>query len=120
MAKRVLVVDDALLMRMMIREVLEGAEYEIVGEAEEADDAIIKYKELDPDLVTMDLTLTSSCGTEAIRGILDHDPEANIIVISAVDQRQVLMEAITMGVKDFIVKPFENARVLSAVSKVLA
>ena len=119
MKKRVLIVDDALLMRMMLRDVLEGADFEVVGEAEEADEAVAKYKEFKPDLVTMDLTLTSSDGTDAIQDILAYDPEANIIVISAVDQRKVLMQAITMGVKDFIVKPFENERLLAAVSKVM-
>lgn len=120
MRKRILVVDDALLMRMMLRDVLEGADYEVVAEAEDADEAVAKYKDLKPDLVTMDLTLTNSNGADAIRDIMGYDPEANIVVISAVDQRKVLMEAIALGVKDFIVKPFEDERLLAAVDKVLS
>lgn len=118
--KRVLVVDDALLMRMMLRDTLEGADYEVVGEADEAEDAVSKYKDLKPDLVTMDLTLTSTDGADAIREIMAFDPGANIIVISAVNQRQILMEAIKLGVKDFIVKPFDNERLLAAAEKALS
>ena len=119
MPRRILVVDDALLMRMMLRDALEAADCDVVGEAVDADDAVAKYKDLKPDLVTMDLTLINSSGIDAIDDIMAYDPQANIIVISAVDQRKVLMQAITLGVKDFIVKPFENARLLAAIAKLL-
>lgn len=115
--KRVMVVDDALLMRIKLRDALEAADYEVVAEADEADEAVAKYKDLRPDLVTMDLTLTSSDGQDAIREIMAFDPDASIIVISAIDQRQVLMKAITLGVKDFIVKPFDNERLIAAIEK---
>lgn len=120
MKNRVLIVDDAMLMRIMLRDMLESNGFDIVGEAEDADLALEIYKEASPDLVTMDITLTSSSGIDAIRSILDYDREAKIIVISALEQRKVIMEALRLGAKDFIIKPFEEGRVVTSVKNLLA
>lgn len=119
MKKKVLIVDDAMLMRLMLRDILEEHGFEVVGEADDADRAFELYKETNPDLVTMDITLTSSSGIDAISKILSYDMDARIIVISALEQRKVVMEALRLGAKDFIIKPFEEERVLSSARDVL-
>lgn len=119
MAKRILVVDDALIMRMMIKDILSVSGYEICGEAVDGFDAIEKYKQLKPDLVTMDIIMPKCSGIEALKEIIKTDAKARIIVITAIDQREALMDAIKSGAKDFIVKPFDEERVISAISKAL-
>ncbi len=118
--KKILIVDDAMLMRLMLRDIFEGNGYQVVGEAEDADQALELYKETHPDLVTMDITLTTSSGIEAISKILSYDSNARIIVISALEQRKVIMEALRLGARDFIIKPFEEERVLSSTMDVLS
>ncbi len=118
--KKILIVDDAMLMRLMLRDIFEGNGYEVAGEAEDADQALELYKETHPDLVTMDITLTTSSGIEAISKILSYDSNARIIVISALEQRKVIMEALRLGARDFIIKPFEEERVLSSTMDVLS
>ncbi|MEK6560577.1 MAG: response regulator, partial [Nitrospirota bacterium] len=103
----------------MLRDILEEHGFEVVGEADDADQAFELYKETNPDLVTMDITLTSSSGIDAISKILSYDRDARIIVISALEQRKVVMEALRLGAKDFIIKPFEEERVLSSARDVL-
>ncbi|HOT77586.1 MAG TPA: response regulator [Candidatus Wallbacteria bacterium] len=120
MPKRILIVDDALIMRMMIKDILTvSGGYEICGEAADGLEAIEKYKELKPDLVTMDIIMPKCTGIEALKEIIRNDKSAKIIVITAIDQREALMDAIKSGAKDFIVKPFDEERVISAVSKAL-
>ncbi|HNY12271.1 MAG TPA: response regulator [Candidatus Wallbacteria bacterium] len=119
MSKRILVVDDALIMRMMIKDILSVSGYEICGEAVDGFDAIEKYKQLKPDLVTMDIIMPKCSGIEALKEIIKADAKARIIVITAIDQREALMDAIKSGAKDFIVKPFDEERVISAISKAL-
>ena len=119
MSKRILVVDDALIMRMMIKDILSVSGYEICGEAVDGFDAIEKYKTLKPDLVTMDIIMPKCSGIEALKEIIKLDAKARIIVITAIDQRDALMDAIKSGAKDFIVKPFDEERVISAISKAL-
>ena len=119
MSKRILVVDDAAFMRMMIKDVLTKNGFEIVGEAENGKVAIEKFKELSPDLVIMDITMPEVNGIEALKSIRAHNPSAKVIMCSAMGQQAMVIEAIQAGAKDFIVKPFQPDRVCDAVRKVL-
>ena len=114
---RLLVVDDALFMRKMIGAVAAEAGWEVVGEASNGSEAVSLYERLRPDLVTMDLVMPVMDGLEALRQIRAFDPEARVVVVTALDQKQVLMESIRDGAVDFIVKPFERQRVLSLLAK---
>ncbi len=115
--KRLLIVDDALFMRKMISGVAAEAGWEVVGEAGDGSAAVVLYQELRPDLVTMDLVMPVMGGLEALRQIRALDPEAKVIVVTALDQKQALMESIRDGAIDFIVKPFERQRVLNLLVK---
>ncbi|MDI9477287.1 MAG: response regulator [Bacillota bacterium] len=114
--KRVLIVDDAAFMRLNLKNILKE-NYEIAGEAENGQQAVEMYQELKPDFVTMDITMPIMDGLEAIKAIKDFDPEANIIVCSAMGQQKMIIKAIEAGAKDFIVKPFKEQRVLEAIEK---
>jgi two-component system chemotaxis response regulator CheY len=116
---RVLVVDDAAFMRMMLKDILTKGGHEVVGEAANGVEAVEKYKELKPDVVTMDITMPEMNGIDAIKEIKKFDPNATVIVCSAMGQQAMVIEAIQAGAKDFIVKPFQAARVIEAVQKVL-
>jgi len=116
----ILIVDDAMLIRIMLRDMFESNGFRVVGEAEDADQALKVYQETNPDLVTMDITLTTSSGIDAIRNILNYDRDARIIVISALEQRQVIMDALKLGAKDFIIKPFEEGTVITSVKNLLS
>ncbi|WP_448375947.1 chemotaxis protein CheY [Fervidobacterium sp.] len=116
---RVLVVDDAAFMRMMLKDILTKGGHEVVGEAANGVEAVEKYKELKPDVVTMDITMPEMNGIDAIKEIRKFDPNATVIVCSAMGQQAMVIEAIQAGAKDFIVKPFQAARVIEAVQKVL-
>ncbi|MDN5293743.1 MAG: two-component system, chemotaxis family, chemotaxis protein CheY [Eubacteriales bacterium] len=119
MGKKVLIVDDAAFMRMMIRDILERHGYEVVGEAENGEQAVEMYKKLRPDLVTMDITMPEMDGITAVKEIMKFDPKAKIIMCSAMGQQAMVIDAIQAGARDFIVKPFQPERVLEAVTKVL-
>ena len=124
MPKRVLIVDDAVFMRDMIKDIFSGGAapnegYEIVGEAVHGVEAVDKYKELRPDLVTMDIVMPFKSGIEATKEILAFDDKACIIMCSALGQESLVMEAIEAGASDFIVKPFRAEDVLAVVKKVL-
>jgi two-component system chemotaxis response regulator CheY len=119
MSKRILVVDDAAFMRMMIKNILIKNGYEVVGEAENGRVAIEMYQQLKPDLVTMDITMPDMDGIEGVKGIRAIDPNAVIIMCSAMGQQAMVMEAIKAGAKDFIVKPFQQDRIIAAVKKAL-
>lgn len=119
MGKRVLVVDDAAFMRMMLKDILTKQGYEIVGEAANGNDAITKYQELKPDLVTLDITMPELDGIGALKGIKAADPNAVCIMCSAMGQQAMVIEAIQGGAKDFIVKPFQADRVVEAVKKAI-
>ncbi|HBK67745.1 MAG TPA: two-component system response regulator [Firmicutes bacterium] len=119
MKNRVLVVDDAAFMRMMIKDILKKGGYEVVGEAEDGVKSIEKFKELKPDLVTMDITMPEMDGITAVREIRKIDANALIIMCSAMGQQAMVIDAIQAGAKDFVVKPFQPDRVLEAVRKVL-
>lgn len=117
---KVLVVDDAAFMRMMIKDILRKGGYEVVGEAEDGLKAVEKYRDLHPELVTMDITMPDMDGITAVREIRKIDPNALIIMCSAMGQQAMVIDAIQAGAKDFVVKPFQPERVLEAVKKVLA
>lgn len=119
MAKNILVVDDAAFMRMMIKDILTKNGYNVVGEAENGAKAFEKYNELKPDLVLMDITMPEVDGIAALKKIKGADPNAMVIMCSAMGQQAMVIEAIQGGAKDFIVKPFQPERVLEAVKKVV-
>ena len=118
MSKRVLIVDDALFMRTMLRDIFTSANWQIVAEAENGEEAIAAYKEHQPDLVTMDLVMPEMGGIAALQSILQEAPAATIVVCSALDQKNLILEAINAGAKDFIVKPFKRSQVLEVVERV--
>jgi two-component system chemotaxis response regulator CheY len=107
-------------MRMMIKNIITKSGYDVVGEAENAGIAVDLYKELRPDLVTMDITMPEMDGISGVKAIRSIDPKANIIMVSAMGQQAMVMEAIQAGAKDFIVKPFQQERILQAMERVLA
>ena len=114
-----LVCDDAIFMRTMISDILTQAGFEVVGEAESGSQAVERYRALKPDLVTMDIVMPDMGGIEAVREICKTDPEAKILMCSAMGQQALVVEAIQAGAKDFVVKPFQPSRVLEAVQRVL-
>jgi two-component system chemotaxis response regulator CheY len=114
---RVLIVDDAAFMRMMIKDILEKNGYEVVAEANNGIKAVEMYKKEKPDIVTMDITMPDMDGIEAVKAIREFDPDAKIIMCSAMGQQSMVMDAIRAGAKDFVVKPFQPDRVLEAMGK---
>ena len=119
MGKKILLVDDAAFMRMMLKDILTKNGYEIVGEAENGAKAVEKYKEVTPDLVTMDITMPEMDGISALKNIRSIDSNAKVVMCSAMGQQAMVIEAIQAGARDFIVKPFQADRVLEAVKKVI-
>lgn len=117
MAGRILIVDDAMFMRGVLRGILEQNGYEIAGEAENGIEAIEKYKELKPDLVTMDITMPDMTGLVALKAIKELDNDAKVIMCSAMGQNAMVMEAIKNGALDFIIKPFKASAVLEALRR---
>lgn len=119
---KVLVVDDALFMRRMLSDILKKEGIEICGEAENGKDAIDKYQQLKPDLVTMDIVMPKIeeiDGIGAVKEIVKVDPQAKIIMVSAMGQHSLVVEAIQAGAKDFVTKPFQPSRVIEAVKRAL-
>lgn len=110
---RLLVVDDALIMRTMIKDIARSAGWEIIGEATTGAEAVARYRELKPDLVTLDIVMPEMDGVEALRTIRAEDPRALVVMVSAVDQRAKLTECIRLGACDFIVKPFDRTALRS-------
>ena len=119
MANRILIVDDAASMRMMIRDILTKNGYEVCGEANDGAQAIEKFKEVRPDLITMDITMPEMDGIAALKEIKKIDPSAKVIMCSAMGQQAMVIDAIQAGAKDFIVKPFQADRVIEAIKKTL-
>ena len=119
MGKKILIVDDAAFMRMMIKDILSKNGFEVVGEAENGARAIEKYKELIPDLVIMDITMPEVDGIQAVKEIKKVNADSKIIMCSAMGQQAMVIESIQAGAKDFIVKPFQADRVVEAVKKAL-
>lgn len=117
---RLLIVDDAMIMRKLIKDVAVAAGWEVAGEARDGAEAVSLYQSLRPDLVTMDLVMPIMDGNEALRRIRAIDPEARVVVITALDQKRTLMESIRDGALDFVVKPFDRDRVVNLLNKVRA
>lgn len=118
--KKALIVDDAAFMRASIKNMLAKSDLEIVGEAENGAVAVTKYKELHPDIVTMDITMPGMSGIEALKEIKAFDPRAKVIMVSAMGQEAMVKEAIISGAKTFIVKPFKEDNLLQIINKVLS
>ena len=116
---KVLIVDDAAFMRMMVKDILVKNGFQVLGEAENGAKAIEKYKELSPDLVIMDITMPEMDGVSALKEIKKVNEGAKVVMCSAMGQQAMVMEAIQSGAKDFIVKPFQPDRVIEALKKVL-
>ncbi|WP_166237953.1 response regulator [Paenibacillus turpanensis] len=116
---KILVVDDAAFMRMMIKDILTKNGFEVVGEASDGAQAVEKFKELHPDLVTMDITMPEMDGITALKEIKKLDGSAKVIMCSAMGQQAMVIDAIQAGAKDFIVKPFQADRVIEAIKKTL-
>ncbi len=119
MGKRILVVDDAAFMRMMVKDILIKNGYEVCAEAENGAKALERYNELRPDLVIMDITMPEVNGIEALKAIKSLDKEAKVIMCSAMGQQSMVVEAIHAGARDFIVKPFQADRITEAVKKAI-
>ena len=117
---RVLVVDDAAFMRKMVTDALSGGGHEIVGEAVNGAEAVQRFQELRPDVMTLDITMPEKDGLAALQEIIAVDPGAKVVMCSALGQESKVLESIKLGAKDFVVKPFQADRVLSAVEKALA
>jgi two-component system chemotaxis response regulator CheY len=115
---RVLIVDDAIFMRKMISDILVENGMEVVGEADTGAKAVEKYMELRPDLVTMDIIMPEMNGIDAVRKVMEFDSKARIVMCSALGQQALVQEAITAGAKDFLIKPFNAARVVEVIAKV--
>jgi two-component system, chemotaxis family, chemotaxis protein CheY len=114
MTKRLLITDDAVIMRTIIGDTARDAGWEVVGEATNGAQAIEMYKQLRPDVVTLDLVMPEFDGLHALRGILAFDPDATVLMVSALDQKSVLQNAFRHGATDFLVKPFDKPQLISA------
>ena len=119
MKARVLIADDASFMRQMIREIIEPEGFEIVGEAVDGIEAVELYQSTQPDLVTMDIVMPRRSGIDAVKGILEVDPDASVVMCSALGQESLVMEALQAGAKDFIVKPFKPDAVIETINKIV-
>lgn len=118
--KKILVVDDAGFIRLMLSDMLSSVGYDVVASASNGVEAIQLYKKLQPDLVTMDITMPDMDGIEALGEIIKINPKAKVIMCSAMGQHNMVIDAVRLGAKDFIVKPFQKERVVDAISKALA
>jgi two-component system, chemotaxis family, chemotaxis protein CheY len=118
MGLRILIADDALFMRNMLKEIFVNAGFQVVGEAADGIEAVERYHELRPDLVTMDIVMPLKSGIEALQQITREDPDARVVMCSALGQETLVIEAVQAGAKDFIVKPFKEERVLDVVRRV--
>jgi two-component system, chemotaxis family, chemotaxis protein CheY len=119
LGKRILVVDDSLVMRRMIQDILTKAGYQIVGMAKDTSEALQKFQETMPDLVTMDIVMPGERGLSALKRILEIDARARVIIVSGLHQKSIFQEAMQLGAKEYVVKPFEEEDLLKAVAGVL-
>lgn len=117
MGKRILVVDDAMFMRKMLSDILNKAGHEVVGEAENGKDALRKYRELQPDIVTMDITMPVCNGIEGVKLIKDEFPKAIILMVSAMGQENMVMDSVKSGAQGFIVKPFDRDKIVMTIER---
>lgn len=119
MSRRVLIVDDAIFMRMKLKDILEKNGFEVIAEAQNGVEAIEKYKTEKPDLVTMDITMPEMDGVTALKGIKEINSNAKVVMCSAMGQQSMVMDAIKAGAIDFIVKPFDSDRVIQSLNKAI-
>ncbi|MFH1440669.1 MAG: response regulator [Candidatus Omnitrophota bacterium] len=119
MAKRILIVDDAAFMRMTLRNLLVKEGYEIIGEAETGEDGVEKYGRLKPDLVTMDMVMLGEGGINAVKTIISKNPDAKILMVSAMGQQALIVDAIQAGAKGFIIKPFKAEEVVAEMKRII-
>jgi two-component system, chemotaxis family, chemotaxis protein CheY len=117
---RILVVDDAAFMRRMVIDVLQGGGHEVIGEAANGNEALQRYQELRPDVMTLDITMPEKDGLTALKELIAIDPGAKVVMCSALAQESKVLEAVKAGAKDFIAKPFQAQRVLTAIEKVVS
>ncbi len=115
--KRVLVVDDAMFMRYTIKKMLENTDFDVIGEADNGINALIQYKDLNPDIVTMDITMPEIDGIQAVHLIRKYDPNAKVVMMSAMGQESMVRDAILAGAQGFLVKPFKQEDVLKTLNK---
>lgn len=119
MALSVMIVDDALFMRNMLKDIFTRAGYDVAAEAEDGEIALELYRKIRPDLVTMDIVMPKRSGIEALRDIVKEDPKARVVMVSALGQDSLVLEAVEAGACDFIVKPFKEEKVLDVVRRVV-
>ncbi len=119
MGHKVMIVDDADFMRLTLKNILVDSEFEVIAEGKDGQEAVEKYKQLSPDIVTMDITMPGMDGLTAAKKIIEFDGSANIIMVSAMGQKHIVIEAIEAGVSDFIVKPFKKDKVIKALQRSL-
>ena len=117
MGKRVLVVDDAKFMRTMLKNILVSNGYDVIGEADNGKAGFEQYKALHPDVVTMDITMPDYSGVEGLKMIMESDPDAKVIMCSAMGQQAMMIDAMKAGAKDFIIKPFQKEHVIEVMNK---
>ena len=119
MAKKILIVDDAAFMRMTLRDIFTKSGYEIAGEAETGEEALSKYDQLRPDLVTMDIVMLGEGGITAVKALMAKHPNAKILMVSAMGQQALIVEAIQAGAKGFVIKPFKPDTVVQEVQRII-
>ena len=117
--QKILIVDDSFMMRTMIKNIMSNAGYEVIGEASNGIEAINKYKDIHPDLVTMDITMPELNGIEALKGIREIDKNAKVVMCTAMGQKPMVLDAVKNGAKDFVVKPFSAKDIVRTVDKAL-
>ncbi len=116
----IMVVDDATFIRMTLKKILEAHGHVIIGEANDGDVAIERYKELNPDVVMLDITMPNMNGIEALKELKKINPNIKVVICSSMGQDLVIAEAIECGAKDFVVKPFKEEHIIAAIEKVLS
>jgi two-component system chemotaxis response regulator CheY len=119
MSRRLLIADDALIIRQIIKDMATSAGWEVVGEASNGQEAIERYRELHPDAMTLDLVMPEHDGLHALHGIMEFDSEAKVLVVSALEQRGVLKDAIKAGATDFVAKPFDKRSLQATLDQLL-
>jgi two-component system chemotaxis response regulator CheY len=117
--KSCLIVDDAMIMRMRLQQILEN-DFNIVGMASNGQEALEQYGKLNPDFITLDISMPEKNGIQVLTEIMEKFPNANVIIVSAVGQKQMIFDALGLGAKDFVVKPFEPEKVLAAAKRLFA
>jgi two-component system chemotaxis response regulator CheY len=118
-AKRILIVDDSAFIRMALRDILTENGYEVAGEAENGAQGVMKFKELLPDLVTMDVLMADKTGLEALKEIMNADRNAKVLMVTAMGKQNMVIEAVQAGAKGFLIKPFEPKAVIAEINRIL-